>query len=106
MSISAKEARAKSMETELRINGKSYGDLLASQDRSIEYAIKDGRTSCCFSIHDTIYSNEWEDRMKEHYKALKATASDCIACRGCESRCPFGVKVSERMVKTAALFGC
>lgn len=70
MSISAKEARAKSMETELRINGKSYEDLLASQDRSIEYAIKDGRTSCDFSIHDSIYSNEWEDRMKEHYKAL------------------------------------
>lgn len=70
MSISAKDARAKSMETELRIRGKSYNDLLESQDRAIEYAIKDGRTSCCFYIHDTIFSNEWEDRMREHYRTL------------------------------------
>lgn len=70
MSISAKDARAKSMETELRIRGTSYNDLLESQDRAIEYAIKDGRTSCCFYIHDTIFSNEWEDRMREHYRTL------------------------------------
>ena len=49
---------------------------------------------------------EVPESVKEHYKALKVTASDCIACRGCESRCPFGVKVAERMVKTAGLFGC
>ena len=42
----------------------------------------------------------------EHYKALGQTASECIGCQGCESRCPFGVKVAERMVKTAELFGC
>lgn len=41
----------------------------------------------------------------EHYKALKHTASECIGCRGCESRCPFGVKVADRMKKTAELFG-
>ena len=40
-----------------------------------------------------------------HYKALAATASDCIGCRGCESRCPFGVKVADRMKKAADLFG-
>ena len=27
-------------------------------------------------------------------------------CRACETRCPFGVPVAERMRKTAALFGC
>ena len=30
----------------------------------------------------------------------------CIGCHGCESRCPFGVKVADRMIKTAELFGC
>ena len=30
----------------------------------------------------------------------------CIGCRACETRCPFGVPVAERMRKTAALFGC
>ncbi len=42
----------------------------------------------------------------EHYKALSHTASECLGCRGCESRCPFGVAIADRMEKTAALFGC
>ncbi|MBO4903084.1 MAG: aldo/keto reductase [Lachnospiraceae bacterium] len=42
----------------------------------------------------------------EHYKALGHTASECISCRGCESRCPFGVEIADRMQKTAGLFGC
>ena len=40
-----------------------------------------------------------------HYKALAHTASECIGCRGCEDRCPFGVAVADRMERTAALFG-
>ncbi|MCI6141609.1 MAG: 4Fe-4S binding protein [Gemmiger sp.] len=36
---------------------------------------------------------------------LEKTASACIGCHACESRCPFGVKIAERMKKTAALFG-
>ena len=43
--------------------------------------------------------------VKAHYEALPVTASACISCRGCESRCPFGVKVADRMVRTAQLFG-
>ncbi len=43
--------------------------------------------------------------VKAHYEALGTTASECIGCRGCESRCPFGVQVAERMEKTAELFG-
>ena len=46
------------------------------------------------------------ESVKEHYRALGVTASACVGCRGCESRCPFGVQVAERMEKTAALFGC
>ncbi len=41
----------------------------------------------------------------EHYRALGTTAKDCLGCHSCEERCPFGVKVAERMVKTAELFG-
>ena len=41
----------------------------------------------------------------QHYRALEHTASECIGCRGCESRCPFGVGVADRMTKTADLFG-
>ena len=42
--------------------------------------------------------------VKAHYEALEHRADECIACRACESRCPFGVKIAERMVKTAELF--
>ena len=28
----------------------------------------------------------------------------CIGCESCESRCPFGVKIAERMLKTKAFF--
>ena len=42
--------------------------------------------------------------IREHYLALEHTAKDCIGCRSCESRCPFGVKIAERMAKTAELF--
>lgn len=44
--------------------------------------------------------------VRSHYELLEHTASACIGCRACETRCPFGVPVSERMRKTAALFGC
>ena len=46
------------------------------------------------------------ESVRSHYEALGTTASACIGCRGCESRCPFGVEVADRMQKTAALFGC
>ena len=44
--------------------------------------------------------------VRSHYEALEHTASACIGCRSCESRCPFGVPIAERMEKAAALFGC
>ena len=33
----------------------------------------------------------------EHYRTLERSASDCIGCGHCDSRCPFSVKQSERM---------
>lgn len=43
--------------------------------------------------------------VKEHYFALERCADACIGCRSCESRCPFGVKIAERMKRAAELFG-
>ena len=43
--------------------------------------------------------------VRDHYLALDHTAGECIACGGCESRCPFDVKVIQRMAHTAELFG-
>ncbi len=44
--------------------------------------------------------------VRSHYQLLDGHASDCIGCRECEPRCPFGVPIAERMEKAAALFGC
>ena len=42
--------------------------------------------------------------LREHYKALSVNASDCIACGGCETRCPFGVKIVEKMAAAVEIF--
>ena len=42
---------------------------------------------------------------KEHYLTLEKTASDCIRCGHCDSRCPFHVAQSDRMEEIAAYFG-
>lgn len=42
--------------------------------------------------------------LRAHYADLSANAKDCVACRGCEQRCPFGVSVAERMEKAGKLF--
>ena len=43
--------------------------------------------------------------VKSHYELLEHGAAECIGCGGCETRCPFGVKITERMEKAAELFG-
>lgn len=48
---------------------------------------------------------EVPDSVREHYRALGATASECIGCQSCESRCPFGVPIAKKMMETAELFG-
>lgn len=45
------------------------------------------------------------DSVRAHYEALARPASACVGCRQCEKRCPFQVKIAERMAKAAALFG-
>ena len=41
--------------------------------------------------------------VQSHYELLEHKASECIGCHACESRCPFGVSIAERMEKTAEL---
>ena len=43
--------------------------------------------------------------LRAHYRQLSANASDCVGCKACEARCPFGVPVASRMEKAAKLFG-
>lgn len=42
---------------------------------------------------------------REHYLTLEKTASDCIGCGHCNSRCPFKVRQMERMEEIRKYFG-
>lgn len=42
---------------------------------------------------------------REHYLTLEKTASDCIGCGHCDSRCPFKVVQTKRMIEIKNYFG-
>lgn len=41
----------------------------------------------------------------DHCKALEVHADVCFSCGICETNCPFGVPITERMEAAAELFG-
>ncbi|MCQ2298685.1 MAG: aldo/keto reductase [Bacteroidales bacterium] len=45
------------------------------------------------------------DKTRAEYEALEHHASECTACGACESRCPFGVPVREKMKEAVKTFG-
>ena len=51
-----------------------------------------------------VMQNEVPASLRAHYDGLSAGAADCIGCGSCETRCPFGVHVVERMGQAKALF--
>ena len=46
-----------------------------------------------------------DDMAKQHYLGLEKKASDCVDCGHCDSRCPFGVRQSEKMQKIREFMG-
>ena len=51
-----------------------------------------------------VMQDEVPASVREHYRALSVRAATCVACRACETRCPFGVSIAERMGQAATLF--
>ncbi len=47
---------------------------------------------------------EVPESVKSHYMLLDHKASECLGCGECETRCPFGVAIADRMVKAAEVF--
>lgn len=45
------------------------------------------------------------DSVRAHYFSLENRADDCIRCSACEERCPFNVRVTERMERAKIIFG-
>lgn len=44
-----------------------------------------------------------DDMAKAHYQAMIKNAKDCVQCGVCEPRCPFGVRVRQKMTETAEI---
>lgn len=51
-----------------------------------------------------VMQDEVPAAVREHYFALAHRADECVGCRACEARCPFGVEIAGRMKKAAELF--
>ncbi|MBQ1888104.1 MAG: 4Fe-4S dicluster domain-containing protein, partial [Firmicutes bacterium] len=46
-----------------------------------------------------------DEMAKQHYLGLEKKASDCVGCGHCDSRCPFGVRQSEKMQRIREFMG-
>ena len=49
--------------------------------------------------------NQVPPSVRSHYHSLLHRGDECIGCRSCEERCPFGVSVVENMKEADRLFG-
>lgn len=52
-----------------------------------------------------VMQSEVPPTVRAHYEALPVRAGACVGCGACETRCPFGVAIAQRMEKAAALLG-
>ena len=52
-----------------------------------------------------VAQGEVVETVLNHYDLLKHHASECVKCGLCEARCPFNVKIREKMVKAKEIFG-
>ena len=52
--------------------------------------------------HDRYGLQEWS---KQRYNAMAKTASDCVECGVCETRCPYNLPIRQMLKKVEALFG-
>lgn len=51
-----------------------------------------------------VAQGEVPETVREHYAVLEHKASECVGCKACETRCPFGVPVLDNMKKAAEIF--
>lgn len=96
---------------------KDYGAILASAPKSSfnGHCMYCGHCAPCSVAIDIAAVNKYLDlanaqgtvteTLRDHYDILQHHAGECIACGHCESNCPFGVKIMEKMNEAAVLFG-
>lgn len=53
----------------------------------------------------SVAQGEVPETVREHYLSLDHHAGECVACGKCETNCPFGVPIIEKMKQAHQLFG-
>ena len=61
--------------------------------------------SGAFLFHGYLTRYGLEDWARSRYAAMPATASACVDCGVCETRCPYGLPIREMLRECAAAFG-
>lgn len=51
-----------------------------------------------------LMSDDVSESVAEHYNQLEFNAMDCLQCGQCETRCPFGVRIMENMLRAQRIF--
>lgn len=96
---------------------KDYGEILANLPRNNMKGkcVYCGHCAPCTREIDIASVNKFvalvkaekevPETVREHYKALKHHASECIKCKKCEINCPFDVSIVEKMEEAVEIFG-
>ena len=82
-------------------------DFLEDFQEMVIYHIKQMQ-QCLFTAGKLFYGEEDRKEVQRCGRDVLESVilKECVGCRECEERCPFGVPIAERMEKTAELFGC
>lgn len=95
---------------------KDYSDVLTARDFGVTgRCMYCGHCQPCPAGITIAYVNKFfdlatigdavPDTVKDHYLSLPHHASECLKCGRCESNCPFGVHIRDRMQEAARVFG-
>lgn len=95
---------------------KDYTEILNTKDFGVRgRCMYCGHCQPCPKAIPIAYVNKFLDlatigtsipeTVMDHYTALSHHAGECIRCGKCESNCPFGVSIRERMVHATEVFG-
>lgn len=96
---------------------KDYASVMSGLDRFswAGHCMYCGHCAPCSAMIDIASVNKFynlteaqgeiPETVREHYKALRHHASECIGCGACEQRCPFNVEIIKGMQLAAERFG-
>lgn len=96
---------------------KDYSEILANAPKTSfnGHCMYCGHCAPCSAAIDIAAVNKYLDlvqsqnfiseTLRNHYELLPHHAGECIECQNCESNCPFGVDIVDKMKQAKIIFG-